>query len=160
MLVVLVCFSKISFAQLGMSLEEATKLPDRIGLKNYSKYGEEFVQVTTEDKKGLVLEMDFLKNRCESARWGLREGKLPEDFAQEVWKANFKNEEFINKGDDPKLETWRGKKGGLLSRAKTKNGMEIIWVRSTKYDKLLDAEAMRIVKNKTSENINQDGSSP
>ena len=152
---ILLIFSGGSFAQLGMSLEEATKLPDRIGLKNYSKYGEEFVQLITEDNKGLVLEMDFLNNRCESARWILREGSLPADFAKEAWKANFKTERFVKKGDD----TWVGKTGGLLSWGTNRSGDDLIWVRSAKYDKIMEAEAMRMVNKQKAEKNNQEGGS-
>ena len=149
-MMIFLIFSGDSFAQLGMSLEEASKLPDRIGFKKYNKYGEKFVQLTTEDEKGLVLEMDFLNDRCESARWVLRKGKLPADFAQEVWNTNFESEGFVKKGDN----TWLGKTGGQLSWGKTYDECEVIWVRSAKYDKIQVAEAKKIVKIKKS---NQEG---
>ena len=140
-----------AFAQIGMSFEDAAKLPDRIGLKAYTMYGEDFVQLTTEDNKGLVLEMDFLNNRCESARWILRKGKLPDDFAKEVWKANFKDEEFVKKGND----TWCGK-SGQISQGKTENGKEVVWVCSSKMDKVIHAEAVRNVERKTGMKIDKD----
>jgi len=141
-----------AFAQIGMSFEEAAKLPNRIGLETYKQYGEDFVKLTTEDDKGLVLEMDFLNYQCESARWVLREGKLPDDFAKEVWKANFQNEEFVKKGDD----TWLGKTGAMLTQAKTKSGKEVIWVRSAKMEKVMYAEAVRSVERKTGAKIDQE----
>lgn len=151
-LVVVLVLGGNAFAQIGMSFEEAAKLPNRTGLKTYKQYGEEFVKLTTEDDKGLVLEMDFLNYQCESARWVLREGKLPDDFAKEVWKANFQNEEFVKKGDD----TWLGKTGAMLTQAKTKSGKEVIWVRSAKMEKVMYAEAVRSVERKTGVKIDQE----
>lgn len=139
-------------AQLGISLEEGSKLPGQVSSKNYKKYGEEFAQIVTEDSKGLVLEMDFFKNRCESARWILRKGELPGDFSKELWKTNFENDSYVNEGND----TWRGSRGGLLSHSITKDGNEVIWVRSAKMDKIIESEAVRRVEKKMGMKIDEE----
>jgi len=142
--VYLLFLSGFCHAQIGMSAEEGVGLPNRISIRKINEYGKEFIRIATKDEKGLVLEMDFLDDKCVWARWVILEGGLPTNFKEDTWKKNFKNEKIVQKDG----ERWKGEKGNKMSWGKTTSGKEVVVVSSKEMDEVLKAEAIRRLEKK------------
>ena len=104
----LAMFGERANAQVGWELEKIKARKNIIETFEKEKYGKNFILVTTDEKKGVILEMWFLEGVCVSARWMDRGGEPTQDYKELTWKVNFGEDKVVKKSD----KGWEGEGGG------------------------------------------------
>ena len=126
-------------AQIGQKLENAKAQNNIIDIREKKECGEDFVLVSTEERKGIFVEAWFYEGICVYARWMDRAGEPTQDNKELLWKANFGKEKVAKKTENK----WEGERGNSISWSKMKNGMDVMVAESKKMSDILAQEVRR-----------------
>ena len=134
-------------AQVGWELEKIKARKNIIETFEKEKYGKNFILVTTDEKKGVILEMWFLEGVCVSARWMDRGGEPTQDYKELTWKVNFGEDKVVKKSD----KGWEGEGGNSMRWNKTKDGWSVMVVDSKKMYDIVYEDVVRQNEKKNEE---------